>query len=297
MGSVEFASRRANAPDLEQQIAARLIRWGHTLDGFSLPVASKEIEIQIDNLQSPISEQRVRAADWLASHGVRSAGPDIAAAMIDPRTLRPCQLAKDLGRLGDSAWTNALIDASLQSSNRDVAACATYGLCELAVSGSIDALKENYRRNIAPIFALDALGQIADPAVTDFLRQVANKPRNPIEENAVRRALENTGIMSQRHPEIGLIEKFKAQGQGNSSNEWAIRKLSYIKSEQVVAALAEALRVCNETQNERQLSLAAALLAQGPPGKIALREIAESSPDRSSRPIIYAAVSLSMNGN
>ena len=93
IGLIQYAAGRRRAPDECQRIAATLVSWGVRIDGLSIPLSQEKINQQVELLGSNISEVWVQAADWLASRGLRDAGVNIAFAMNEPGTLRPCQLA------------------------------------------------------------------------------------------------------------------------------------------------------------------------------------------------------------
>ena len=90
---------RREPPDEGQSIAAVLVSWGFDLVNTGNRPSEAEITAQIAKLDSPNSEERVRAAWWLGARGVRLAGPAIATAMSARGTGRPCQLAHQLGKL------------------------------------------------------------------------------------------------------------------------------------------------------------------------------------------------------
>src|SRR5260370_41865306 len=79
--TLRYLHDRKLQPDTQQRIAAKLVSWGLSPAGVRLPVSQEEISHYVTMLQSPMSEERVEAAWWLGDHGVRSATPDIVAAM------------------------------------------------------------------------------------------------------------------------------------------------------------------------------------------------------------------------
>jgi len=83
----QFVATKRAAPDTSVRIAATLVSWGLTTDGLSVEVRADEIDRHVALLRNPDGEERVRAADWLASRGVRDAGPHIAAAMAALRLI------------------------------------------------------------------------------------------------------------------------------------------------------------------------------------------------------------------
>lgn len=138
-------------PDLEQQIAAKLVSWGVAPDGMRLPVSDEAVDRHIRMLQSPIGEKRVRAARWLSARGVRRGEEAIAEAMTDPGTARPCQLAHELGGLGSNRWVDTLANAARNPSSTDLRVCATIALGKVASPKAVQALSEVYEQGTAAI--------------------------------------------------------------------------------------------------------------------------------------------------
>ncbi len=81
MSPGRFIATKRAAPDTSVRLAATLVSWGLTTDGLAVGVRAEEIDRHVALLSSPDGEERVRAADWLASRGVRDTGPHIAAAL------------------------------------------------------------------------------------------------------------------------------------------------------------------------------------------------------------------------
>jgi len=281
---------RASRPNLEQQIHATLTSWGLSVDGFATPVDPAAVEKQITLLQSPVSEQRVLAADWLASRGVRSSGARIAAAMDDPATRRPCQLAKSLGSLGDPRWTDKLIDATQQTDNVDLQVCAMLALGELQPPRAVEALIEAYHHDSAPWTALDALGRIADPAALAFLRSVVQSPRNEPDRVLAMRAIQRIRIMRQSDPVPELMDRVRSRSARGGVDAWAVRKLATIQDPRAVPALRAAM--LDAGQHDRVL-LASALVVHGDTGRIALRRLSEAPAGDDIAAIARAALNVS----
>jgi HEAT repeat protein len=274
--ALENFSGHEAIPDYSQRIAAKLISWGFTLDGFSLPVEQNEIDKHIKLLGSAVSEERVQAAQWLAVRGIREAGPIIAFAMTDKSTIRPCQLAKSLGSLGDKRWTPLLIDATKHPSNIDLRVCATLALSELAPSDAVNALIDVYRRQAAPASAIIALGRIADTSALNFLQTVADSTEHEFERSLALRSIEQIEIMQRFDPVPSLIERVRRKSNNNSLDEWAVWKLADLEDMRGFEALTDTLLQLGDQKTDDQVILAAALLAHGEPGISALRDIAES---------------------
>ncbi len=273
----QFIATKRAAPDTSVRIAATLVSWGLTTDGLSVGVSAEEIDRHVALLRSPDGEERVRAADWLASRGVRDAGPQIAAAMADARTLRPCQLAHSLGQLGDEQWVGTLVAAAKQPRSLDLRACATLALSEIASPSSVDALIDLGRLDSSRRMALEALGRIGDPSALEFLRSVATSPRNEAEGKIARRAVERIELMQRADPVPLLVARLKTSGRGGRLETWAVRGLARLHDARAVPALLDALRRPQISRNER-IVVAAGLLAHGEAGTAALQQVVDNQP-------------------
>lgn len=272
-GAVQFTKCRMSAPDTEQRIVAVLASWGLTLDGIVSSADPVEIERRVADLYSPIGEKRVQAANWLASRGVRASAANIAVAMSDPGTPRPCQLAKSLGELGDDRWTDKLVAATQQKSNADLRVCATIALGELQSPQAVDALIESYRNG--SLFALDALSRIADPSTREFFQQVVSTAPNRHEREIANVAIERIEVLQHADPAEALIERLKQQTAQRRIDEWTIRRLATLQDVRAVTALREAFEQTDKT-NER-VWLAAALFVHGDAGRVVLSELSQST--------------------
>ncbi len=290
----ERTARQREAPDYHQQIAAVLVSWGHFPDGISPPVDPDEIASHIALLWSDIGEQRVQAAHWLTSRGVREAGPAIAAAMNDSGTYRPCQLAHDLGFLGDDRWVGLLADATKHPRNADLRMCATLALGELASPKAVNALIDAHRRGAASSLLIESIGKIGDPLALPFLRSVAKSPRNEFERRAVRDAIDRIEILQQTDPVPALISRVRDSARKGSLEAWAVRKLVDFQDKRAVPVLREVLMNGAKHRQADRVILTAALLAHKDPGIVALKDIVavtrETAPNISS--IAQAALSL-----
>jgi len=285
LGTIHYIRARMAAPDLRQQVVAKLASWGLSLDGVKAPVSEAAVEQRLADLRSPVGEVRVQAARWLAARGLRETGPSIAAAMDDPGTRRPCQLAKSLGELGDSRWTGRLVQATQHPSNVDLRVCATIALEQLESPQAVEGLIAGYRRDVSPKTALQALGKIGHPAALPMLRDVVQHPRDAIEARLAKQAIERIELMQRDDPIPGLIERIKTATAG-FVNPWAVRQLAERGDERAVSALRDALEHLGRAgSTSDRVTLAAALLAHGEPGRTALRSLAraESKAARISR--------------
>ncbi len=288
-----IASRRA-APDTQQQIAATLVRWGLSVEGLELPVSSAQVDRRIADLRSPHGEVRVQAAAWLASHGVRDSGGNIAAAMDDPLTRRPCQLAKSLGELGDEYWTGTLVAAVQQRANTDLRVCATLALGDLQSRQAIEALIEAHRSGIMGTTALNALSRIADPTTLAFFKEVAAESSRAAERDIARTAIERIALLQQPDPVASLIQRLDEHVSADRMEQWTVRRLAERPDIRSVRLLQHALERSEEHQH--QSWLAAALLAHGHVGRAALTNLTESAHpgmgDSSTTVVAEAAIGL-----
>ncbi len=273
----QFIAAKRAAPDTSVRIAAMLVSWGLTTDGLSVGVSAEEIDQHIALLRSRDGEERVRAADWLASRGVRDAGPQIAAAMADAATLRPCQLAHSLGQLGDERWVGTLVAAAKQPRSLDLRACATLALSEIASPSSVDALIDLCRLDSSRSMALEALGRIGDPSALEFLRSVATSPRDETELDIARRAIERIELMRRDDPIPLLVARLETSGRGGRLEVWAVRALARLHDARAIPALLDALRRPQISRNERIVA-AAGLLAHGEAGAAALQQVVDNQP-------------------
>ncbi len=276
-GTAQYLRQRSERPDLRQRIAATLVEWGRSVDGLAATVSAEEIHRHIELLWSSDGEERVRAAWWLRERGVRQAGPQIAAAMDDGGTLRPCQLAHNLGKLGDERWVGQLGEASHHPTNLDLRVCATDALGDLSSTRAIDGLIDVYRRDLAALSALESLGKIAEPSTLPFLRSVAEHPRNRDERRVALRAIERAQIMTQVDPVPVLIRRVQDSVRGRVVDDWAVRKLVDRGDARAVSIFAQAIGRQNATEDD-QILLASALLTLGEPGMAALRDAAVRGP-------------------
>ena len=91
LGLFQYAANRRAAPNEAQRIAATLASWGVELDGLAIPVSQEQVDRQVARLRSSISEERVQAADWLASRGRRAADRGCHGRSRDAPALPACQ--------------------------------------------------------------------------------------------------------------------------------------------------------------------------------------------------------------
>ncbi len=292
----EWTVHQRETPDYGQQIAAKLVSWGHFPNGISPPVDPDEIASHISLLRSDIGEQRVQAAHWLASRGVQQAGPAIAAAMNDSGTYRPCQLAYDLGFLGEDRWVDVLVDATQNPRSADLRMCAAMALGELASPKAINALIEAHRGGAAGYLPIESIGKIGHPQALPFLRSVAKSPRNEFERRAVADAINRIEILQQPDPVLDLISRVENSARKGFLEEWAVRKLVDFQDKRAVPVLRKVLINATNLGHVDRIILTAALLAHGNHGVIALKDIVaisrKTSPNISS--IAQAALRLHM---
>ena len=269
-----YIARKGQSPDYQQQICATLVCWGRPVEGISLPVSQEQIDQNIARLSSDLPEQRVQAAGWLGSRGVQGAGPAIAASMRDERTYRPCQLAHNLGLLGDDRWVELLTDATKNPTNADLRICATLALGELGSAKAVDALIDAYRRGVGGYVVIDALGKIADPSSLAFLRSVAQDPRNQFEYNMVTKAIQRVTLMQLQDPAAALIDRIRSSTQAGSLDTWAVRKLVGLEDRRATEVFKQAFLEVGSDDKTELVTLAAGMLAQEQEGLAAIRSLA-----------------------
>lgn len=269
MTAVQGLSELRERPNQSQRIAAIIVSWGVSPEGFRVPVEQDEIDRRVALLRSADGEQRVRAAHWLAAHGVREAGAAIVASMHDPATLRPCQLAHALGQLGDGQWTSELVWAAKQPWNRDLQVCATFGLQELASERAIDALIELAESGSARTSAVEALGAIGDARALPMLEQLVKSTSERHVLNSAVRAIDRIRLLSMPDPVPVLLGQLEEGVRDGQFDAWALRCLARFGDERAVPHLKAALQTSSLTGSERE-SVAACLLVCGDKGRLAL---------------------------
>lgn len=269
------------APDARQRIAALLVSWGCRPPGLTLPVEDAEIAPRIEALKSPDGEERVRAARWLAEHGVRDAVPRIAAAMWSPGTGRPCQLAHSLGGLGDAGVVDDLLSGARQTANTDLRVCSLIGLRHLASEQSVEGLLALCDDPFAARLSVQALGEIADARALPQLRRFSQSD-DPSLQRAAALAIARIELVESDDPVPLVAARLRESADDGRLDLWAVRWLARAGDERAVAPLAATMRVPGRrrrgglSRDDRE-ALAAALLAHGEPGIAALREIAASA--------------------
>lgn len=286
-----YIATKSAAPDTSMRIAATLVSWGLKTDGLSIGVSEDEIKRKVALLLSPDGEERVGAAQWLAARGVRESGPQIATAMADEGTLRPCQLAHSLGMLGDEQWIGTLVAAAKQPDNLDLKACAKLALCELASPKSVDVLLDLCRSESSRKMTLEALGRISDPSALEFLRSVAASAHDEIERDITLRAIERIELMQQADPIPLLIARVQIFGRRGHLETWAVRTLARLHDVRAIPALQDVLRHPQSNRNER-IVVAAGLLAHGEAGSAALQQTIDSQPQSNAARTAMAALRL-----
>ena len=265
---VNSIRNRLNNPSEHQRVIATLTSWGIQNTNLKTSVSQKEKQRYINDLSSPNSEARVKAANWLAERGVRDASTYIATAMQDEQTRRPCQLAKSLGSLGDKQHADILVNATKQKDNVDLRVCATMALGELQSSDTINALIDVVRSGQASVSALRALGKIADPRSLDFLYSVAQNPRNEYEKAAALKAIEATKIMMAPDPVPLLLQKIEVAAKNRRVDGWAVRKLAMLQDYRAISALRNAYSYLDEKDTDGRIILTAGIIAHGDPGML-----------------------------
>lgn len=286
----QHVAANRQAPNPREQIVATLVSWGLFGDRTPLLADQGQTDRHIAMLASDVAEQRVSASHWLAGRGVRAAGAAIAASMKDPGTSRPCQLAHDLGRLGDDRWVDLLVEAMRQPGNADLRVCATLALGEVASPKAVGALIEAHRRGLAGPSAIAALGKIADPAALPLLHNIAKRSPSKFERRAAAEAIDRIRVLQGPDPAGELIGRVTDSARQGALDTWATRKLIPLQDPRTVPALRQVLAGSRALREADRIVLAAALLAHGPPGTDALRQIA--SRPTSAASLARAALSL-----
>lgn len=278
----EHVAASRHAPNPREQIVATLVSWGLFEDRTPRVADRGQTDRHIAMLASDVAEQRVTASHWLARRGVRAAGDAIAAAMKDPRTARPCQLAHDLGRLGDDRWVKLLVEAMTQPHNADLRTCATMALGEVASPKAVGALIESHRRGLPGAAAIAALGKIADPAALPLLRNIAKRSPHKFERKAAAKAVDRIGALAGPDPAGELIGRVTNSARQGTLDTWATRKLIPLQDPRTVPALRQIMTAAQPLREADRIVLAAALLA--------LAQIAATP--TSAAPLARAALSL-----
>lgn len=261
-----------DAPDGHQRIAALLVSWGCRPPGLTLPVDDAEVRQRVASLMSPDGEERVRAAHWLAGHGVRDAVPKIVSAMRDPGTRRPCQLAHSLGGLGDAAAVPDLLDAAAQPGNSDLRVCAMFALRDLASEQSIDGLLALCEDPFTARLAVDALGEIADVRALPRLHRLVDESSDPSLRRAATMALARIAVVTADDPVIVLAQRVRNDAARAQIDTWAVRWLARARDERAIGPLETAIAESRLGRSDCE-ALAAALLAHGSGGREALARV------------------------
>lgn len=280
-----------DAPDGRQRIAALLVSWGCRPPALTLPVDDGEAAARIEALKSPDGEVRVRAAHWLAEHGVRDAVPTIVSAMWSPGTGRPCQLAHSLGGLGDAGAVGDLLSAANQPGNTDLRVCAMIGLRDLASDQAVDGLLALCDDPFTASLAVSALGEIADARALPRLRRFDTESDNPSLLRAAALAMERIGLASGDDPVPALSRRVRDAAAKGDADAWAVRWLARAGDERAVAPLAAAMKEPRLDRSGCEL-LAAGLLAHGEGGASALREVAGAHATTHAHDCALAALGL-----
>jgi len=269
--ALQYSRARAMEPTTAERIYATLTEWGVNTVGITPPTDASEIDRRIEQLRSDMSEQRVEAARWLASRGISEAGDEIVACLSDTRTLRPCQLAHSLGKLGGDRWAGELLAAANQTDNRDLQSCAAIGLTYLASSRAVQGLIDVTRDDPSRMFAIEALGEIGDPRALDHLRRLRERAMSPSQRRTITTAIERIGTLSQPDPIPDLLSRVTRSAQDQRIDTWALRHIARIADGRSVATLARLFKAPAISRDSRD-KLAAALLSHGTDGLAALRQ-------------------------
>lgn len=260
------------APDARGRIAALLVSWDCRSEGLTLPVEDSDVRSRVEALKSDDGEERVRAARWLAEHGVCDAVPKIAAAMWDPGTSRPCQLAHSLGGLGDADAVGDLLDAAKQSSNTDLRVCAMFALRELASDQAVDGLLALCEDPFTARLAVDALGEIGDARALPRLGRFVAECDQPVALRTAALAIERISLVRADDPVPLLARRVQIDAARGQVDAWAVRWLARARDERAIGPLEASLAESRLGRSDRE-ALAAALLAHGSGGREALTRV------------------------
>lgn len=292
----QLARNHADAPSSAQRIYAALVEWGADASDLLPPVDEPEIDRRMALLWSDDSEERVRAAHWLAARGIRRAGGQIAASMADPGTQRPCQLAHSLGKLGDDQWVDELLVAAKQPYNTDLRTCATIALKDIASVKAVGALIELVRGDPSRLLAVQALGQMGDPRALEQLRSLRSRATSEGQHRTANLAIERIELLLKPDPIPELFRRIEDSAAGGSIDEWALRQVVRRGDARCAESIARLFVVPGYSRRTREL-LAAALLSCGNDGRDALARAMRDGRDEA-REIASIALSLRrQNGN
>lgn len=293
LGAWQLAQSWGDAPSRGERIYAKLVEWGVDAQGLVPPVDQAEIDRRVEELWSDDGEVRVRAARWLAARGIRDTGGQIAASMTDPGTLRPCQLAHSLGKLGDDQWVDALLVAAKQPSNTDLRTCAAIALSDIASPRAVDALTELTREDPSRTFGVRALGEAGDPRALGHLRWLRGRAASAGQRQTIELAIERVELLSRPDPVPGLLGRLERSVSGARIDEWALRHLARRGDQRCVAPLSRMFADPGNSTRTREM-LAAALLAHQSEGFDALAYAADTA-GAETRGIASIALRVSAN--
>lgn len=274
-----------------QTIYAQLVAWGIDVDHLAIDVPQYQIDRQIKLLGHVDSETRVAAAHWLAARGVKEATAEIATAMQDQDTFRPCQLAHALGNLGDTTYNPLLMTLASQTKNKDLSVCATMALGSICAPETTNHLITIYKQSNTSFSILTAICNIASPTATPFLTDLLNTTQLQLHKQVSNEGLARINILTNKNPHTKLIAHLTTQNNiDNKLSIWHIKQLALRPSEQGATCLYDLL---NNTKhhNEVAIALSAALIAHGDSGIGLLKTLSQST-NKQSQTFAEAALSL-----
>ncbi|MBI4023879.1 MAG: HEAT repeat domain-containing protein [Verrucomicrobia bacterium] len=181
-------------------------------------------------LSSPLPAERWEAARELARWRDKISVPALRRALRDDDgTIRTCQIAIALGRIGDPSAIPALAQAIEHPSNLDLRICAAHALGEIGDSSVAPILVR--RANDASLreddqgSAILALGEIGAADALPILHAIAeDAQRWTAIRDLARSAIQQTEIVQADNPIPLLLEQIRRH-RGWIADEWTYRKL------------------------------------------------------------------------
>ena len=289
-GKSAFLNIKKNTTDA-QTIYAQLVTWGICVDHLSPDVPQSQIDQQIALLSHHHSETSVAAAHWLAARGVKQATAEIATAIQDKKTFRPCQLAHALGELGDTTHNQLLMTLASQTKNKDLSVCATMALGTICAPETTPHLIARYEKSNTSLSILTAICNIASPTAIPFLTDLVNTTQSQLQKQIAKEGILRINILTNKNPIKQLIAHLTTQANADANlSTWHIRQLAIKPSEAGATSLYQLL---NDGKHRREVAIAltAALLAHGNMGVRLLNTVSQT-PNNQHQTLAQAALSL-----
>jgi len=212
------------------------------------PVASLIAELR--------SEQPIRrwvAAERLGDCAAEVATPALIAALRDEQgTQRTCQIAHNLGRIGDRRAVPALISAIVHPTNLDLRVCATLALGDIGDQRALEPLISAYRAS-GSLIALHSIAYLGDPRAAPFLESVARSTSDRMHKHAAEHGLLLLDLLGDIDPAGALLAALPSLSQ--RSQIWAIGHLVTLHDGRTIDALC---LVASDGQRSEELRICAA---------------------------------------